>query len=145
MMEREDDPQLWDLLGQMPAVEPSLFFARNVLREIRNQPERRSWLSWLARPAFAVPALTGALALVATLFVIRQANTPASSPPVVAQAQPAPSATVDTPAPTANVPLAPEQVEQSESLTPVAFNDAETADLVLLADADDDDDDVLSL
>jgi len=40
--ERDDQDQaLWDLLGRASKPGPSPFFTRNVLREIRNQPQRR--------------------------------------------------------------------------------------------------------
>ncbi len=61
-MNREDDPQLWDLLAKsgQPGVSP--FFARNVLREIRQQ---ETWMDrvrdWL-RPRRLIP--TAAVALV---------------------------------------------------------------------------------
>jgi hypothetical protein len=42
-MKREDDEQLWDLLGRQTRPDVSLFFARNVLRRIREQP------NWLVR------------------------------------------------------------------------------------------------
>ena len=48
-MEREDDQQLWDLLGR--SAEPTLspFFARNVLRKVRHEEGRfermRSWFT----------------------------------------------------------------------------------------------------
>jgi hypothetical protein len=48
-MKREDDEPLWDLLGKAPRPELSPFFARNVVRRIREQPRwavrARSWLS----------------------------------------------------------------------------------------------------
>src|SRR5438876_11808636 len=67
-MKREDDQQLWDLLGQ--AVEPKLspFFARNVLRQIRQEPrwvERA--LSWL-RLRRLVPASGLALVVIAAII-----------------------------------------------------------------------------
>jgi len=37
-MKREDDQQLWDLLGQAAESTLSPFFARNVLRQIRQEP-----------------------------------------------------------------------------------------------------------
>jgi uncharacterized membrane protein len=39
-MKREDDQQLWDLLGQAAKPKLSPFFARNVLRQIRQE---RRW------------------------------------------------------------------------------------------------------
>lgn len=48
-MEREDDKQLWDVLGRVPEPTVSPFFARNVLRRIRQQTTRfervRHWFS----------------------------------------------------------------------------------------------------
>jgi hypothetical protein len=68
-MEPEDDKELWDVLGRLPEPTLSPFFARNVLREIRQKPthfERlRNWFS-LRRliGASAVAAVAVALALV---------------------------------------------------------------------------------
>jgi hypothetical protein len=49
-MKREDDEQLWDLLGRKAGPDISPFFARNVLRRIREQPSwsvrARSWFGW---------------------------------------------------------------------------------------------------
>jgi anti-sigma-K factor RskA len=49
-MDREDDKQLWDVLGRIPEPKLSPFFARNVVRSVRQEPthvERmRGWLSW---------------------------------------------------------------------------------------------------
>ncbi len=66
-MNRDDDPQLWDLLGKSAARPVSPFFARNVLREIRKEQPRRPsfvWLRWLV-PAAGVAAVlvAGALTL----------------------------------------------------------------------------------
>jgi hypothetical protein len=48
-MDREDDKELWDVLGRVPAPALSPFFARNVLRKIRQETtgfERaRNWFS----------------------------------------------------------------------------------------------------
>ena len=45
-MERQDDNELWDILGRVPGPTLSPFFARNVLRKIRQDatPER-NWFS----------------------------------------------------------------------------------------------------
>jgi hypothetical protein len=68
-MEPQDDKELWDVLGRLPEPTLSPFFARNILREIRQKPrylERaRNWLS--ARKivgASAVAAVVTALAIV---------------------------------------------------------------------------------
>ena len=48
-MQREDDQQLWDLLGRTAEPKLSPFFARNVLREIRHEASRfgrvQNWFS----------------------------------------------------------------------------------------------------
>src|SRR5438045_5971031 len=47
-MERQDDNELWDILGRVPEPTLSPFFARNVLRKIRQEATRferaRNWL-----------------------------------------------------------------------------------------------------
>ncbi|MBE2205844.1 MAG: hypothetical protein IAE94_16055 [Chthoniobacterales bacterium] len=58
MKEDWDQDDLWDLLGKTRPVTVSPFFARNVLREIRRNPER-PWISplvlrWLGAGALAV-------------------------------------------------------------------------------------------
>lgn len=67
-MKREEDEQLWDLLGHStePAISP--FFARNVLRKIREAqgeaPARPWWsLRWL------VPAAGVAVAVIAAVSI----------------------------------------------------------------------------
>jgi hypothetical protein len=48
-MERQDDNELWDILGCAPEPTLSPFFARNVLRKIRQETTRferaRNWFS----------------------------------------------------------------------------------------------------
>ena len=84
-MKREDDQQLWDLLGRSRQVEVSPFFARNVVRAVREQPrpfERfRAWL----RPKVLVPATGLAAAIIAAIFALHRPAaldiTPADEPP----------------------------------------------------------------
>src|SRR4029453_11193748 len=49
-MDREDDKKLWDILGRIPEPTLSPFFARNVVRSVRQEATRfdrmRSWFSW---------------------------------------------------------------------------------------------------
>ena len=63
-MEPQDDKELWDVLGRLPEPTLSPFFARNVLRKIRQKPnyfERvRNW--------FSVRKVVGA-SVVAAVFV----------------------------------------------------------------------------
>jgi hypothetical protein len=48
-MEPQDDKQLWDILGRVPEPTLSPFFARNVVRKIRQEATRferaRNWFS----------------------------------------------------------------------------------------------------
>ena len=70
-MNREDDQSLWDLLDKAAAPEISAFFARNVLRKIR---EERSWPGYLARffsGRRLIPAAALAAAMVAALLFTR--------------------------------------------------------------------------
>lgn len=62
-MNRDDDRQLWDLLGKSEKIEVSPFFARNVLRGVRELPTGS--FSWLRLPALKrVISLGGAAAVV---------------------------------------------------------------------------------
>ncbi|PYK37904.1 MAG: hypothetical protein DME49_09855 [Verrucomicrobia bacterium] len=71
-MKREDDEQLWELLGRLAEPKLSPFFARNVLRQVRQEPrlfERaRLWLSWRR----LVPASGLALAVIAAIIALHQ-------------------------------------------------------------------------
>ena len=68
-MEPQDDKELWDVLGRLPEPTVSPFFARNVLREIRQKPgyfERvRNWFS--VRKVIGASAVTAVTAAVAAL------------------------------------------------------------------------------
>jgi hypothetical protein len=70
-MKREDDQQLWDLLGQAAEPELSPFFARNVVRAVRRRPQRAAWLGWLGLRRL-VPAAGIVAAVVATLLAIHR-------------------------------------------------------------------------
>jgi hypothetical protein len=63
-MEPQDDKELWDVLGRLPKPTLSPFFARNVLRKIRQEPSRFE----RARNWFSVRKIVGASA-VAAVFV----------------------------------------------------------------------------
>src|SRR2546430_13923684 len=67
-MNREEDPQLWDLLGRSKGAAPSPFFSRNVVRAVRAEiPERDGLSAWfnLRRlvPAFSAAAAAVAIAV----------------------------------------------------------------------------------
>jgi hypothetical protein len=74
-MNREDDEKLWDLLGRAPEVKFSPFFARNVLRHIREQSSwssrASSWFTWRR----LVPISAVAVAVIGTILFLQ---TPAS-------------------------------------------------------------------
>jgi hypothetical protein len=90
-MKREDDQQLWDLLGQASAGELSPFFARNVLRAVRQRPQLfdsvRSWFS----PRKLVPATGLAVAIIAAIIAFHHSAIQKSAdntPDVIAQIAP---------------------------------------------------------
>ena len=90
-MKREDDQQLWDLLGK--ASEPTLspFFARNVIRTVRQR--RRAFESlrrWFS-PGKLVPAAGLAIAVIATIIAFHHPAIRKSdeiTPDVIAQIDP---------------------------------------------------------
>jgi hypothetical protein len=69
-MKREDDQELWNLLGRVAEPELSPFFARNVLRQIRQEATVsgwvRPWVSWRR----LIPASGLAIAVLATTIAI---------------------------------------------------------------------------
>jgi hypothetical protein len=68
-MKREDDEQLWELLGRNSEPKVSPFFARNVLRQVREEQSRRSRTRvWLRR---LVPASALALAILGAMVFMR--------------------------------------------------------------------------
>ena len=65
-MKREDDEKLWDLLGHSAGPKVSPFFARNVLRKIREEeaeptPRFRWSLRWLVPAAGVATVIVAAL------------------------------------------------------------------------------------
>jgi hypothetical protein len=90
-MEPEDDKELWDILGRLPGPALSPFFARNVLRKIRQEPARfnrvRNWLSaHKLIGASTAAAVAVALALVTHYPGLRSASS--SDLDVVAKVDP---------------------------------------------------------
>ena len=67
-MKREDDQQLWDLLGQAAESKLSPFFARNVLRQIRQKPRWFERTRRRLRLRRLVPASGLALAVIAAII-----------------------------------------------------------------------------
>jgi hypothetical protein len=70
-MERQDDPQLWDLLGHSKTPEPSPFFARNILRSIREEKPSRSgiasWFQWRR----LIPTFSALAAIIVAVFTFQ--------------------------------------------------------------------------
>ena len=64
-MNRDEDPQLWDLLSRSKGPTPSPLFARNVVRVVRGESGKGRGLSSLFRLHRLVPALSAAVAVVA--------------------------------------------------------------------------------
>jgi hypothetical protein len=69
-MKREEDQKLWDLLGHATEPTASPFFARNVLRKIREAQGELSPRRWYAR--WLVPAAGVALVVIAGLALPSQ-------------------------------------------------------------------------
>ena len=71
-MDREDDQQLWDILGSAATPEVSPFFARDILRRVRmesDQTSRRSRFLWRR-----LLPVSGLVAATAAIFVAYSVN-----------------------------------------------------------------------
>ena len=80
-MNRDDDQELWDLLGQAADPKISPFFARNVLREIRKPGAWTALPGWL-NPRRLIPAAGVAGALIAVAFLrMHTSVAPLAEPP----------------------------------------------------------------
>ena len=87
-MRREDDQELWDLLGKAGQPTLSPFFARNVVRQIRQEPDwRENVRRWLS-PRRLIPATAVALAVAATLSIRVPNASDENVPDTVAQLDP---------------------------------------------------------
>ena len=89
-MKREDDQELWDLLGKSSAPAMSPFFARNVVRQVRQERSARdSFVAWL-RPRLLVPAAAVAVVAAGIAFSLNKPQAPS-----VVEAVPEAVATLD--------------------------------------------------
>ena len=79
-MRREDDPELWDLLGKTAQPVLSAFFARNVLRQIRQENSWRERLLLWLRPKRLIPAAGFAVALIVATMSLHLPKPNDSSP-----------------------------------------------------------------
>lgn len=90
-MKREDDQQLWDLLGQASEANLSPFFARNVVRTVRQRWRRFESLRRWFTPGKLVPVAGLAVACVAALIALHRPaiqKSNAITPDVIAQIDP---------------------------------------------------------
>jgi len=71
-MKRDDDQELWDLLGRTAEPKISPFFARNVLREIRQPGNRGAFVGWFSLRRL-IPA-AGMATLIAAVFLRMHAS-----------------------------------------------------------------------
>jgi anti-sigma factor RsiW len=90
-MDREDDKKLWDILGRIPEPKLSPFFARNVVRSVRQEVTRfdrlRSWFSWRRLAAASAVVIVVIGMTVATHHPASQ-RAAANDPDVVAKIDP---------------------------------------------------------
>jgi hypothetical protein len=78
-MNREEDPQLWDLLGRSKDVAPSSFFARNVVRAVRAEvPDGHSLTAWFNLRRL-VPAFSATAAVAIAVFTFQALHHQGSS------------------------------------------------------------------
>ena len=64
-MEREDDQELWDLLGRTAEPKVSPFFARNVVRKVRQEGSRSQWAeTWFSLRQVAAPVAGVAIVVI---------------------------------------------------------------------------------
>jgi hypothetical protein len=86
-MQRDDDQQLWDLLGSAAQPSVSPFFARNVLRRVREEPAQESrlpsWLRW--RRLLPVSGILAATAAIVIGYTFSFHSSPAGEDDVIAK------------------------------------------------------------
>jgi hypothetical protein len=80
-MEPQDDKELWDVLGRLAEPTVSPFFARNVLRQVRQRPSHfervRNWLT--GRRVVGASAVAAAVIALALVMHHPGPRTPSSS------------------------------------------------------------------
>ena len=87
-MKREEDEKLWDLLGRATEPSASPFFARNVMRKLRqaqgeSSPSRSWYLRWLVPAAGVAVVIIAGLALPTQIIKQQRSD---SRPEIVALA-----------------------------------------------------------
>ncbi|MBV9008469.1 MAG: hypothetical protein JO354_04780 [Verrucomicrobia bacterium] len=128
-MDRDEDPQLWDLLGHSAVPRPSPLFARNVLRAVRNEPSRASTIASWFQVRWLVPGFSAVAAIVVALFTLHTLRHHPQAAPVQQIAMARQSAT-----------------PWGQQIVSANITDPDLAtDLEVLAGPDDDSDDTASL
>jgi hypothetical protein len=91
-MEPQDDKELWDILGRVPAPTLSPFFARNVLRKISQEATRferaRNWFSLRRLVAASAVAIVVVGMAIATHHPVSSQTGSANDLDVVAKVDP---------------------------------------------------------
>jgi hypothetical protein len=94
-MRREDDQELWDLLARAPGPRLSDFFARDVIRRLRQEPGRvervRQWLAF----RWFVPVSGAAASMTVALIIAVTGGQHRIPPAVAADSEPAVVAKID--------------------------------------------------
>ena len=80
-MNREDDQELWDLLGKSAQPAASPFFARNVVRKIRQERTWKDYARGWLRPRRLIPAAAVALVVVASGLSLQFSKNFSDNPP----------------------------------------------------------------
>jgi anti-sigma factor RsiW len=76
---------VWDILDQMPAIEPSFGFDARVRERVAAEPRRRPWFGFLREPRLAFAAV---LLVAMTVWVARMPNrSPGPATPVAVVSQ----------------------------------------------------------
>lgn len=85
MKNSEDNDPVWDLLNQASRSEPSPFFSRNVVREVRKLDSEPNWSARLANLFRSRLAVTASIAVIAIAAVCVSVWNPGAveNPPVV--------------------------------------------------------------
>lgn len=122
-MEPEDDQQLWDVLGRGAKPRLSPFFARNILRQARQEPAllegAKSWF----RLGVLAPAAGVALAVIAAAVFMRSSTPPQNLAENPSAKGPEPVAAIDV-AKTAPEPAVKLDAQLAREAEPVLKIDA---------------------
>lgn len=80
----EEYRKVGDVLGEMPAIEPSFAFDARLRQRIAAEPHRRSWFSFIPQPRLA---LSAALLVALAVLVVRLPYSHVPPPPTISEIQ----------------------------------------------------------